>query len=80
MTFLFFDLLRASIGGQTGLSRPFSSQEWEGVYEVCRQQGVVGVVFNFVKTLPKEEAPSFDLLMKWLSVTTTVVLVLPRTK
>ena len=63
MTLLFFDLLRASIGGQTGLSRSLSSQEWKGVYEVCRQQGVGGVVFNFVKTLPKEEAPSFDLMV-----------------
>ena len=32
MNSMFFDLLRASIGGQTGLSRSFSSQEWEGVY------------------------------------------------
>lgn len=72
MNSMFFDLLRASIGGQTGLCRPFSSQEWEGVYEVCRQQGVVGVVFDFVKTLPKEVAPSFDLLMEWLSAATAV--------
>ena len=80
MNSMFFDLLRASIGGQTGLSRPFSSQEWEGVYEVCRRQGVVGVVFDFVKTLPKEEAPSFDLLMEWLSVTTNVEMVMQRTQ
>ena len=69
MNSMFFDLLRASIGGQTGLSRSFSSQEWEGVYEVCRRQGVVGVVFDFVKTLPKEEAPSFDLLISELGGT-----------
>lgn len=78
MTLLFFDLLRASIGEQTGLSRSFSSQEWEGVYEVCRQQGVVGLVFDFVKTLPKTEAPDLDLLMEWLSVTTNVEMVMQR--
>ena len=72
MTFLFFDLLRASIGGQTGLSRPFSSQEWEGVYQVCRQQGVTAVTFNFVKSLPKEEAPHRALALEWFSAATGI--------
>ena len=72
MTFLFFDLLRASIGGQTGLSRPFSSQEWEGVYQVCRQQGVTAVTFNFVKSLPKEEAPHRALTLEWFSAATGI--------
>lgn len=78
MTLAFFDLLRASLGVQPGLSRSFSAQEWGAVYEICRQQGVAGVVFDFVKTLPREEAPAFELLMEWLSVTTNVETVMQR--
>ena len=68
----FFHLLRAAIGTGPCDRRPLTSDEWRALYRVCVVQGVTVVVFDFVKTLPKSEAPELALLMEWLSAATAV--------
>ena len=68
----FFLLLRAAIGSEPCYRRSLTSDEWRALYRVCVVQGVTAVVFDFVKTLPKSEAPSMALLMEWLSAATAV--------
>ena len=68
----FFHLLRAAIGTGPCYRRPLTSDEWRALYRVCVVQGVTVVVFDFVKTLPKSEAPELALLMEWLSAATAV--------
>lgn len=72
MNILFFHLLRAAIGTEPYLERPLTSDEWRAMYRDCVVQGVTAVVFDFVKTLPKSEAPDMALLMEWLAATTGV--------
>ena len=68
----FFLFLRAAIGTEPCYRRSLTSDEWRALYRVCVVQGVTAVVFDFVKTLPKSEAPDMALLMEWLSATTAV--------
>ena len=68
----FFLLLRAAIGTEPCYRRSLTSDEWRALYRVCVVQGVTAVVFDFVKTLPKSEAPNMALLMEWLSAATAV--------
>ena len=68
----FFLFLRAAIGTEPCYRRSLTSDEWRALYRVCVVQGVTAVVFDFVKTLPKSEAPDMALLMKWLSAATAV--------
>ena len=68
----FFLLLRAAIGTEPSYRRSLTSDEWRALYRVCVVQGVTAVVFDFVKTLPKSEAPDMALLMEWLSAATAV--------
>ena len=68
----FFLLLRAAIGTEPCYRRSLTSDEWRALYRVCVVQGVTAVVFDFVKTLPKSEAPDMALLMEWLSAATAV--------
>ena len=72
MISMFFYLLRAAIGTGPCDRRPLTSDEWRALYRVCVVQGVTAVVFDFVKTLPKSEAPELALLMEWLSAATAV--------
>lgn len=72
MISMFFYLLRAAIGTGPCDRRPLTSDEWRALYRVCVVQGVTVVVFDFVKTLPKSEAPELALLMEWLSAATAV--------
>lgn len=68
----FFYLLRAAIGTGPFFERPRTSDEWRAMYRLSVVQGVTAVVFDFVKTLPKSEAPDRALLMEWLSAATSV--------
>lgn len=68
----FFLLLRAAIGTEPCYRRSLTSDEWRALYRVCVVQGLTAVVFDFVKTLPKSEAPDMALLMEWLSAATAV--------
>ena len=72
MNSIFFLLLRAAIGTEPCYRRSLTSDEWRALYRVCVVQGVTAVVFDFVKTLPKSEAPDMALLMEWLSAATAV--------
>lgn len=68
----FFLFLRAAIGTEPCYRRSLTSDEWRALYRVCVVHGVTAVVFDFVKTLPKSEAPDMALLMEWLSAATAV--------
>lgn len=68
----FFHLLSAAIGIEPFFERSLTFGEWRAMYRICVVQGVTAVVFDYVKTLPKSEAPDMALLMEWLSVATAV--------
>ena len=72
MISIFFHLLRAAIGTEPCYRRSLTSDEWRALYRGCVVQGVTTVVFDFVKTLPKSEAPDMAVLMEWLSAATAV--------
>ena len=69
---LFFSLLRTSINSQTNRKNTLTFNDWKVVYHTCRQQGMTAVLFDFVRQLPKSEAPDKALLMEWLSAATAV--------
>lgn len=72
MISIFFHLLRAAIGTEPFSGRSLISDEWRALYKMCAVHGVTAVVFDFVKTLPKSEAPDMASLMEWLSAATAV--------
>lgn len=72
MNKLFFHLLRAAIGTEPFSGRSITSDEWWALYKMCAVHGVKAVVFDFVRQLPKSEAPDRVLLMQWLSAATGV--------
>lgn len=72
MISIFFHLLRAAIGTEPFSGRSITSDEWWVLYNMCAVHGVTAVVFDFVRQLPKSEAPDRALLMEWLSAATAV--------
>ena len=72
MISIFFYLLRAAIGTEPFSGRSITSDEWWALYKMCAVHGVKAVVFDFVRQLPKSEAPDRALLMQWLSAATGV--------
>lgn len=62
---LFFELIRVALGTAEGLTRTPSHEEWGGVYELARGQGLVGVCYAGVCRLPEAMRPADDLMMMW---------------
>lgn len=62
---IFFEFLRFCIGNT---SQPTSLKEvdWDVQFAIAKKQALVGVLFHGIQQLPKELAPSTDLLMQWI--------------
>ena len=45
----------------------FTPKDWEFFYALSKKQGVVAVIFDAVKAIPKDVAPPKSITMKWIS-------------
>jgi len=64
---LFFQLLRYSIGASDERPKDISPEDWESLYEIARQQSLLGVLFyGMQKNLTVK--PERKLLLKWYSL------------
>ena len=61
----FFEVLQVAVGRRTQLSRQLTAEEWEGVYELCRKQAVVGIAFAALERLPEEQRPPGRRIRQW---------------
>ena len=49
------------------LFKDYSPKDWKQFHKLSKQQGVVAIVFDRLKEIPKEIAPPKDIVMKWFS-------------
>lgn len=63
---LFFDLLQVSLGNRDSLSRVPSQQEWNHIYNLSKEQAVLGIMQRRLECLPKEQLPPKPLLIEWI--------------
>ncbi len=61
----FFEILRFAIGSGDIPIEKQTEEEWQTIYEMSEQQGLLGVMFQAVERLPKEMQPESDLLVQW---------------
>lgn len=66
---MIFELIQVAFGYRQQLSRQLSSKEWRDVYEQAGKQTVVGIVFDGVQKLPKEQWPPQAVLFEWIGQT-----------
>ena len=52
--------------------KSLSASDWTELYRVAKRQGVTAVLFEKVQQLPKEQAPSKELVMRWISNTLSI--------
>ena len=65
---LFFDLIKVAIGHGKELSKNPSVDEWYRMFDEASKQAIVGILFEGVKKLPKEQWPPQDLLFEWIGI------------
>ena len=62
---LFFALLRLAIDKGQPLEKELTAEEWQAIYRMSGQQGLLGIMFQAVEKLPKALRPDKDLLFNW---------------
>ena len=66
----FFQLLSGIIN-ETNINwsqfNHFNPSDWEKIYTLSKKQGIVAIIFEAIKNIPKEIAPPKSLTMRWIS-------------
>ncbi len=66
---LFFELIRVSIGVSRNLSKPPTNEEWKALYDMAKNQSLVGVCFAGVRRLQlQKHCPKEILYLTWMGV------------
>lgn len=70
---LLFELIRATIGKQTGLSKIPLSDEWQEFFDLSQKHAIAGVIFAGVRKLQQDgvSIPS-DVYWQWLGLTSQI--------
>lgn len=63
---LFFELIQVAIGRRDSLTITPSESEWLHLYQLSEQHALLGVCFNGVTRLPREQWPPESLLADWI--------------
>ena len=67
----FFELLRFSIGAIDGVTLN-QDTDWEAMHEMAKKQSLLGVIYQGISKLPKEQRPERRLLLKWFAQSETI--------
>lgn len=65
----FFLILQSAIGENVQLTHSLSHDEWEEMFDLAKKQALLGLAFEGVKKLPKEQWPQGDIVLKWTMAT-----------
>lgn len=65
----FFLILQSTIGENVRLTHSLSHDEWEEMFDWAKKQALLGLAFEGVKKLPKEQWPQGDIVLKWTMAT-----------
>lgn len=49
------------------LCEGFTSDDWGQIYQLSKKQGVVAIIFDAIKAIPKEFAPPKAITLRWIS-------------
>ena len=71
---LFFELIRIALGQQEAISHNPSDEEWHELFEVARQQTLLGVLYNGLSRLSADQKPPHQLLVNWHASVQKIIL------
>ena len=70
---LFFELIRIALGNQVCLSRTPNESEWDELYAIAKEQGLLGVTFAGVqKLLNQQQEPPKMLYLTWMGMSARI--------
>lgn len=70
---LFLQLLQVALGRRENLDRALDAKEWSVVYQLAKDQALVGLVMTAFSRLPKEQWPPRTTLLNWVPQSNHIV-------
>lgn len=77
--FLFYELIRVSIGTKDTLSRHPSVKEWKLLYDIAKKQSLIGICFNGLQKLGADTDDGFEkicmseaLYLRWMGMAANI--------
>lgn len=65
---LFVELIQVALGNRKHLSCIPSEREWNGIYGKAMQQTLLGITFEGIEKIPREQWPPLELKYKWIGI------------
>lgn len=66
---MILELIQIALGKRDRLSHILSTDEWSSLFADAQKQSMVGIAFEGVQKLPKDQWPPQALLFKWIGTT-----------
>lgn len=67
-----FDLIKVATEQEIALSGIPTPNEWKEIYQLAKQQTLVGILFAAIEKLPATQRPPKPLLMQWFAFTENI--------
>ena len=71
---ILFLLLQRAVGKNASLPQKIDAETWQKVYELAKQQALLGIVFLSIDSLEAEQRPPKALIMQWWGMTERIKL------
>lgn len=68
----FYTILQSAIGKTVQLSHTLSEKEWNEIFGLAKKQALVGIMFEGVERLPKEQWPPRNVILQWAMVVESI--------
>lgn len=65
---IFLQLVNVALGHRQQLEYVPTDEQWRNIFETAKQQTLIGVCFDGIERLPKEQRPPKLLLLQWIAV------------
>lgn len=63
---LFFELIQVALGRRQRLSLLPSASEWQHLFQLSMQHALLGICYQGISSLPREQWPTEELLVDWI--------------
>lgn len=68
----FFELIKIAVGYQHSFSKSPTANDWKEIYQLAKQQTLVGILLAAIEKLPAAQRPPKPLLMQWFAFTENI--------
>ena len=67
MNNLFFELLQVAVSQRKELSSVPTDEEWEELFQMAKKQSLLGICFQGIENLRKDQCPQRRMIMRWVA-------------